>query len=293
MKIKQFFIPLLAIVLLLGIGGCDQSTEEPYREQLVLSGFMFINKPMSVKINRTLPFSAFYRDEDAAVSGAMVTIWELHESDSTEFILTENAEEPGTYSMHTPGADDTVRTGRRYAIVVEAEGQILAAESGLAAPPLRLDSVIVDGNHIEDFRDSLNTFSLEFGGTEPHGYPYLELYWNHDGTREATNIVIQNLEPNWYDLEIEAAVVNSWPIAFWSSKGLDGFPQVPWLTMGFTGRHRITVMSCDENLYNYFLTDIPGTAENYPDSNVRGGLGIFGAIDADTVYFYLKDDIKE
>ncbi len=293
MKTRNLLLSLLIAGLLFAIIGCDKSTEQDYREQIVLQGHMFINQPMSIRLTHTLPFDAYYDPNEINVSDAVVTIWSFDGSNTQEYHLTEVTQSPGTYRVQEAGVDDTVRTGDLYSIRVEAnDGTILTAESGPAAPPIRFQGVFYDTTELQDYRDTVDVDTLEFGGYKPYGEPYLIFFWNHDDRREASNVVVQNLRPDWYDYEIEAAVVWEWPISFWSMHEGDAFA-MPWLSVGFTGLHRLTVMSCDENAYNYYLTIIPGDPQNYPDSNVRGGLGLFTALDADTIYFYLKDDIEE
>ncbi|MDD5087809.1 MAG: DUF4249 family protein [bacterium] len=292
MKIRHFLLALLCAGLLFGVMGCDESTEQEYREQIVLQGYLFIHQPMSIRLSHTLPFDAFYDPSAANVSGADVTIWSFDGSETREYSLAEDTLAPGIYRVQESGVDDTVRTGSVYSIRVESGGSVLTAESGPAAPPIWLQSVYYGERQLEDYRDTVAVDTLEFGGHTEYGEPYLIFFWNHDERREASNIVVQNLVPNWYDNEVESVVKNEWPIAFWTMKEGDAFA-MPWLVVGFTGLHRVTVMSCDENAYNYFMTNIPGEASNYPNSNVRGGLGLFTALDADTIYFYLKDDIEE
>lgn len=289
---RNLLLSLLFAGLLFGVVGCDESTEQDYREQIVLQGYLFIHQPMSIRLMHTLPFDAFYDPSAAIVSGADVTIWSFDGSETREFHLSEDPLSSGTYRVQEPGADDTVRTGYIYSIRVESSGTVLTAESGPAAPPIALEGVFYGDRELHDYRDTVNVDTLEFGGYTKYGEPYLIFFWNHDERREASNVVVQNLEPNWWDYEIEGMVKNDWPIAFWSMQEGDAFA-MPWLVVGFTGLHRVTVMSCDQNAYNYFLTNVPGEASNYPDSNVRGGLGLFTALDADTIYFYLKDDIEE
>ncbi|MBU0507545.1 DUF4249 domain-containing protein [bacterium] len=285
---KRSIIIFLTFAALWLTAGCDNSGKEELISELVLQGYLYVNKPMSVRLIRTAPINQFYDEAGVGISGAAVTIWEISGPDSTAFTLTEDTTAlSGTYVVADPEADDTVRSGRHYAIRVETNGRTITAETQVAAPPIRLDSCRIAGRLLADFRNPDVMDTLWYNDPD---HPY-EVYWTGHPDRYGTTIFIENIESDWYadwrELSGHTAYTYS-SIFIWTMLTNNSF-EVPWITVGFEGRHRVRVISSDEPCFEYYQTVFPGYAEMSPETNVRGALGVFCAIDVDTAYFYLND----
>jgi hypothetical protein len=252
--------------------GCDKSDEQPFSEELVLDGHMIVGRPPSVHLSHTLPIDQYYDPAAVSVSGAAVQLW----VEDHPYTMHEDAAHHGTYTL--PADSHIVTTGLAYRIEVRALGKILSAQTLEAAPPLRIDST-----SFPVWRDSVNMGSVDFAGTE------FFLRWNEDARRVGVIHLIENLEPDWYadyrnvDANNGMNVGNLW---IWTERHGTTF-RVPWISVGHMGRHRILTISGDDAAYNYYQTLQLGTSENYPLSNVHGGLGLFCAVSIDTSYFYL------
>lgn len=286
--IKTIFTAILIGATVWLFAGCDNTGQTEDIEEIVLQGYLYVNKPMSVRLIRTVPLSRYYDPEAVGVSGAVVTIWEVRAADSTAFALTEDLAAPrGTYAVANPDVDDTVRSGRHYAIRIEAAGRTITAEIRSAALPIRVDFCRLGDSLLTAFRDPAAADTVWFD--QPQA-PF-EIHWSEDSARFGVAFIIENIEPDWYADERELSGNNGpadSPIFIWTVGS--GFVfEVPWIALNFEGRHRVRMLSCDEAAYKYFQSVWPAYPEMSPETNVRGALGIFCAIDADTAYFYLND----
>lgn len=280
---QKTFIILLSLAALWLTAGCDNSGTTERIEEPVLQGYLYVNQPMSVRLIHTVPMDIAYYGNEVGIMGATVKIFEINGADTTTFELAEDTTRlPGTYSVA-----DTVRSECHYAIRVETGERVITAETRKAAPPIRLDSCRIGTAHMTAFRDTTRWDTLRYNRPEQ---PY-EIYWADDLDRYGKAILIENIEGDWFADERELSGQNgpmSSPIFIWTMLNNNSF-EVPWIALNFEGRHRVRVLSCDEAAYKYFQTTFPAYADLQPESNVRGALGIFCAIDADTAYFYLDD----
>jgi len=271
-------LTLLAVAAAWLFTGCDKSEEEDFVQQFVLEGYLMVGQPMSVHLSHTVPLGQLYDPAQVAVSGADVRIW----AGGHEFALPEDTARHGTYSL--PADSHIVTTGEDYRIRVDVQGAVLTAATHNAA-----GSVAIDSCNLPVWRDSTNMDTLEYGDTE------FFLHWNLDSRSDGYWIITENLEPDWFEEWREVSGNNGstgYSFWYWTERGIDEF-KVPWIILSYTGRHRVRVVSCDEACYNYAFTSFPGDPENQPQSNVQGGLGVFCAIDVDTAYFYLADNIED
>ena len=124
--------------------------------------------------------------------------------------------------------------------------------------------------------------TIEYGDTE------FLMRWTKDPLAAGYSIIVESLNAhrpvggdlnpqfNWF----------SWIVA-----NTEDSLRIPWLALGWTGDYRVRIISCDPALWDYMWTYSPTSVENYPVSNVQGGLGVFAIGDADTAYFVMTDSI--
>ncbi len=265
---------LLATILLTG---CDSNDEDLFVEELVVQGFLYVGQPLSIDISHTVPIEQFYDPPAVTISGADVRIT----VDGHEFQLIEQVpDNPGTYAL--PGDSHIVTTGIRYDLRLERDGTVITGTT-IAAAELRIDSTNLENT------DSVDPDTVEYGDTEFY------MHWNNDSVNFGYFIIIENLEPDWFDEEREigqdngAAVTN---VSMMPLRDTDEF-KIPWVFLGSAGTHRVRVFSCEQALWDYATTTQLGIAENYPVSNLSAGRGVFCAVGVDTVYFELVDLIED
>jgi hypothetical protein len=265
---NTLYLILCAAMVSLFFLGCDKSQDD-FREEIVVQGQMIVGHPLSIRLTRTIPIEQYYDPARVGVSGASVHIW----ANDNERILREDTLHPGTYVDSL-----IVASGVVYRLHAEAEGRILTAQSDPGAPLLRIDSC----NH-SVFRNPDRMDSIVFGTT-----PFF-IRWNDDPARGGTVHLIKNLETDWWAEDRKTGGNNGSPAMqqfIWTQRHGNEI-EVPWIALGSTGRYQILTLSCDEAVYDYFQTIQPGSAEMYPNTNVQGGLGVFGAASVDTSYFCL------
>jgi len=177
-----------------------------------------------------------------------------------------------------------VTPGTAYEIRAQIGDSVVSARTDSAAAPLRIDST-----NLAHFRDSTNMDSIEYGDTEFY------LRWNMNPLNDGYVILIENLEPDWFEDYRQVSGNNGAPTSnvwIWAQRNMGEIP-VPWIVLTCTGRYRIRVFACDRPGYDFWATTWLGQSDNRPQSNVEGALGVFCALGADTAYFYLKDDVEE
>jgi hypothetical protein len=275
---QRIFILLLLTGGIFALAGCDLNNESDYREQIVLEGTLYLEHPLSVRLTHTVSIYQYYDNSQAGASNADVRVW----ADGREFLLREDTLHPGTYCL--PADSYLVTPGTAYEIRAQVGDLVITGRTDSAAAPLHIDST-----NLSSWRDSVHMDSIEYGGTE------FFLHWNPDPRNEGYVLIIENLEPDWFEDDRQVSGNNGMPsnnVWLWQQRNMGELP-LPWIVLTCTGRYRIRVLSCDRPAFDYLMTSLLGNPKNYPQSNVEGALGVFCAVGADTAYFYLKDDVKQ
>ncbi len=271
---RRFLHLALCAITALGFIGCEKTGGGKYEEQLVLQGMMYVGHPLRVRLTHTLPMGVTYDPAALGVSGAQVQI----STDSASYELTEEAADSSSGAGYYSFADEniTVIAGGHYTVHVEVGDYVLDAET-VGAGTTAITYVNAD--------------TIEYGGDT-----FYSVRWQRDSLAAGYVAIVENLEPDWY-ADYRAVSGNNGPSLvpwnIWAGPASDDSLKLPWVTLGFTGRHRLRLVTCDWNLWNYEWTYMPGNTDYSPVTNVRGGLGIFSVGDADTLYFMLTDTISD
>jgi hypothetical protein len=263
---------ILILTALLGLGtlvaGCDKSGQDPFVEEIVLQGSMYVGHPMQVRVTHTIPISDRYDSTTVGVSGASVRI----NAAGHEFILQEepaNAEGAGFYSL--PADSHIVTPGLDYGIRVETGGHLLTAETRATG-------------YLRDFTQNTDTVV--------YGINNLVYRWRRDTLAFGYFLIIECLNPHYQDDSTLVSGNNGARMAnanfsYWNVPWREDSVRVPWIILANRGRHRVRLFTCDNAFWDYSTTLQLSSADNLPVSNVRGGLGIFTVGDVDTSYFEL------
>jgi hypothetical protein len=272
---KHLTYLMLFSLVIAAVIGCDSTGGSSYEEQIVLQGMMYVGYPLRIRLTHTLPLGTAYDARAVGVTGANVHV----STDSVTYLLTEEASDgngDGFYSL----ADSSISViaGGHYSIRVEAGEHILDAETVGAGPT-------------EILFQSADT--VEYGD---NAHP-LRMRWQTDSLASGYVAMIENLEPDWFE-DYRAVSGNNGPDLLpwnlWVIPPTEDSLRLPWVALGFTGRHRLRLMTCDRNLWNYMWTYYPpGQSDVTPVSNIHGGLGIFAVGGVDTTYFMLTDTVND
>ncbi|MFH1009785.1 MAG: DUF4249 family protein [bacterium] len=267
---------LWLLLAAIALTGCDSNEKDLFVEELVVQGYLYIGYPLSIDISHTVPIDQFYDPAAVKVSGADVRI----AVDGHEFQLVEQSpENPGTYALLSDS--HIVTTGKRYDLWLEKGGTIITGTT-LAAAMLHIDSTNLENTSFSD------PDTIEYGDTEFY------MHWNNNPANFGYFIIIENLEPDWFDEARTFGEDNGAGMSNVSAMSLrdTGEFKIPWVFLGSTGTHRVRVFSCEQALWDYATTTQLGIAENYPISNLSQGRGVFCAVGVDTAYFELVDWIE-
>jgi hypothetical protein len=291
---KKYTMPLLmlaAAALVAMVAGCDDSGESKYEQQFVLQGSMPIGWPIRVRLTHTGFIGDRYDDLAAGVTGANITIWEAQTGDTNVYsLIADTNSARGTYVA--PGAFDTVKTGYDYAIRIEIDGRVITAQTAQAPSAIHLDSAAYHGTPISSWADSTDLETVRFILKPNNDNNYYELFFQQPERAAGLTALIENVEPDWWSNDDRGVSGQNGPngSSFWAwSIRYGDHLQVPPIVLGYQGRHRVRVFSCDSAMYDYFATGFAGDGSNYPITNVNGALGVFCVYDADTAYFCLED----
>ncbi len=294
-KTKKILSAALAVLTATLISSCDNSGQSNFEEAYVLEGWMPLGHRIGVRISKTVDIEAYYDYAAVGVTGASVTIWESLNGDTTTyFLIPDSTAVRGTYIA--PEAGDSVKSGFDYAIRIEVDGHVIAAETHRAPPPFVLDSVRIGNESAPTARDPNNPPVYEWekriGEGENSLLAQYTLFYQLSAGVAGVNFIIECMEPDWYDnddLELSGengpGITNT---AFWTVLEGDTF-SIPPIVINYQGEHRVRAMNVDSIGYEYCQTAFPGQVDWNPPTNVSGALGLFTVYDADTVYFCVTD----
>jgi hypothetical protein len=272
MKIVYSLLFLAGCLAALFATGCDSTNDNAYVEKLILQGRMTVGHAPEIRIAHTLPIEAYYDSSRVGVSGASVTLT----AGSTVFHLAENANDPRGAGYYRLAAGDThtVTPGLAYSIHVESNGHVLDAETRAAG-----------FFHITE--QNLDTIMI--------GVEELRLRWTHDSLARGVWMIMENLNPHRADDSTLLDNNNNGDdkmigiyTQYWNTPPTADTLRVPWVLFNRSGLHRVRLLTCDNALWFYSQTYQPLQTDVVPQTNVRGGLGVFSAGDEDTTYFYMR-----
>jgi len=276
---------ILMLTLTLIWTACSENSMEPdYHEEIVVSAYLFTGQPIdSVRLTRTFDIKARYNADDAAVSGADVTI----SDDENVYQLSEYSNVKGVYYL----LDRSVRVQPdiTYTLNVEYGNHKLMATT-TAPAPIEITHLPAD---TLTFLDLEQKFSLEWSGGEgSEGYWITTVATPHPSSPYSERLV-DFQEPAIVDFQLaqfDGDTLEAFsPV---SGHGMDGVmgtsADLPWFMFSWYGEYQLTLYAVEQE-YLDVLTSMNQT-DTFEDPlyNVFGGLGLFTAVSADTVQLYVK-----
>ena len=273
--LRYSFLLLLSLPLL---AACDGAIESAYKEQLVVSAFLYANEPVdSVVIHRTTPFGNYYSDLEYAVDSATVT---LSDGESTYTLLP--AERKGRYALPSL----IVQPGKTYQLIVVAPnhqtGGVHTLQASTIIPmPIKLadqaaqfrgQEIVLDTNQLGSFQ-----YFLAAGPIDEPNRKYM--------------LGVTSLDTN----EPKITLTRQGPPVDSLARTRYGFIQTaPMLPVSprlfaYYGPNRIDFIALDTNWVDYQRQVIQPNATYQPSLNhIIGGLGVFASGARDTLTIFLK-----
>ncbi|MFI5202409.1 MAG: DUF4249 family protein [Candidatus Kapaibacterium sp.] len=154
---------MTAIISVLHFFGCENvvpATDLPYVNHIVIRGFLTAGQPIdSISISHTLPLSAQYDPNQAAIPDAQVSI----SVDGRSIPL-----QPMDFGFFTDPTHDTVQSGKTYSIDVRWNGLHAWASTLVPNPPslpiFQIDNLGWD-TQIYRYNQYYSDTFFQFGGT--------------------------------------------------------------------------------------------------------------------------------
>lgn len=290
---KTYYHLLLSVFLGLSLflSGCEDPVPTDYTEEIVLEGVLLVGEPLNnIRIYRTLPVTDTFKIVDASIQDAVITVT----ADGTDVEMVFNPDSlGGTYR-----ALDTayrVGSGVTYSVDVRARGAQLTAST--KTPPVFA--------WIKPPKDTLNYPGLD---NETLRYDSLDIFWSAvpaavqyvlsiecldtlgygvylDGNAADTNRRLRE-EDRFDDGTLISSERTRYGIAFQPST------PVVWSAFKWFGKHEIRAYAPDNAFLNWFRLVGFGrrSSYDYRNSNVKGGLGVWGSASLTKWNTFLKKD---
>jgi hypothetical protein len=290
MKTSATSISLVTALFLL-ISGCDPFSDNSYREYVVLESYLVAERSLpSVLLSTTLPIDQAYSFEDAAITGADITIHLLTGDDEIERSILYSMISPGIY---TPTENHTVLPRRTYKLEAELDGHNNIRARTTIPDTFRVTSPVPESIVYQSAEQLEVTISRNQNPGRQNVYVFNTI---------AKDPSIDNMTPFYRGIQDNNDQNNLDDFTNNSSNLIneanfevtdDGSIRLtfPWIAVAFYGGNRIVANSLDLNTFDFIRSqDVqlggstlsPGEIPN-AIYHVDGGIGVFGSLAADTI----------
>lgn len=289
MKTPAIVISFITAWFLL-ISGCDPYSPDSYREYVVLEAYLIAERTLpTVFLSTTLPIDQAYSFEEAAISGADITIHLLTGDDEIESSFTYSMISPGIY---TPTQNHTVLPRRTYKLEAELDGQNNIRARTTIPDTFRVTSPVPESVVYQSAEQLEVTISPNQNPGRQNVYVFNTI---------AEDPSIDNMTPFYRDIldengnNLDDFKNNSSNLINEANFDVtdDGSIRLsfPWIAVAFYGGNQIVANSLDSNTFDFIRShDVqlggstlsPGEIPN-AIYHVDGGIGVFGSLAADTI----------
>lgn len=275
---------------LLFLWGCEQQpTEvEHYAPQPILSAFLVCGEPIQeVFLERVSSLYKPYDFSQSGIRGAQIVITGM----GSRLRLVDDPLQPGRY-IPAPGEELIPQPKGYYSIEARTpQGEILTASATVpdtfSAQLLYL--LYPDGNRVpvhdgDTLHRLLPTLWWEWAPVDSAGgYILLAQALSHPDSLLPLD---PDFDPSTDSLPDEMKDRSAW----WIMRDDQSRVTIPWIFFQFAGPYRLTLMAANRDYYLYTLTTMQAQFGylRFPHTNIRGGLGIFGAISKASYQVFLK-----
>lgn len=298
---KTFTNILLALLLSLFFVGCGESMvevgENTYEPKIVIEGFLSPGKKVEgIIITRNIPLNTSPNPATLVLNNAEVRLIDLQTN--KEFKLNFNLQK---LSFEYGGNDLSIGYDKSYKLIVNAtiDGKYLTASSITKVPKEGfkiIDSQTISGTiryRERDEKENVKEIPLTFNLSEGTSYYPISIvaldasdttFIYDNAYREVKREdVKKNLDTYKYQRRW-LQNVNSF------AKSI--YYDINWTSIWFYSKYRIIVYAGDENfrLFSQTHRNVQEFDGNFhePRLNIQGnGIGVFGSVIPDTVYFYV------
>ncbi|MEN8251120.1 MAG: DUF4249 family protein [Bacteroidota bacterium] len=253
---------ILAVIALVS---CEETELDNLPEaRVVMDAILYADQPVSISISKEILFKREEDDNNFAIEGLEVTI----NDGSQSFVLNDDGN--GVYS-----SDEVVDSTKTYTVEFVYNGDVIFSESNVPSKP-------------KDYvasKTSIEVQPFTGGGPPSFSSETVDLTWSNDNLSYYI-VVITNLETDPIlinDSDFERPSFRTEPLV---SDNHD----VGAMDFKYYGQHSMVLYKVNPE-YAALYED-PGDNSltiKTPFSNVTNGLGIFTAVNSDTLYIDVHD----
>lgn len=291
MRYPYIYISFL-LTLNLTLSACDPYSDDSYKEYVVVESYLVAERQLPVvNLSTTLPVDQPYSFNDAAIVGADVIIHLLdEENDRIESSFAYSMIDSGTY---IPQVNHTIRPRRTYLLEADIEDHGLIQARTTVPDTFRVTGEVPESIVYQ----SSEQLELTITPNSNPGRQNVYVFNTIAEEAEADNLTpfYKGLLDNSDDNELQDFTNNPSNLINEGNFRIneDGSINLrfPWIGVAFYGTNRIVTNSLDTNIFDFVRSQdvqlggstlAPGEIPN-AIYHVEGGIGIFGALSADTV----------
>jgi hypothetical protein len=297
-EMKILLIDIILILLFIACGKDSVSLNPQYEPKIVINAFLYPEQPIDkIRISRNWPLNENIEYSKLILDNSTAEVVCTDLSDNTAYPLSFHADSGYYYN-----GELLIAYGGRYQLDIRAtiDGKELSASSVTEVPLAgfqMIDSLFNDSyyfytrNAQNEYQIPVITFQRS-AGTDFYVFSIVALdasvsSFIYDHPYLPTDIEEKDIIENFNDFKYSHEAVFNIP----KTPGITTWEIMKYHTW-FYGRYRVIAYAGDKNYKDYYLThaDVQEMDGNYhePKFNISGdGIGVFGSVIADTLYFEL------
>lgn len=259
-------------MLLILLSSCSEENPlVPSEEQLVVQAYLYADHAtQSIDLSASYPIDTADQT-NTPISDAVVSLTK----NGLIYRFTPDASLPGRYRYS--GSDLAVRTGDAFGLRIERAGVVITSSTTVPPPP---SSVRISA---DTMRFTEETFTTPFG-TRIYLRSGGELTVRWANTSQVYYfMVVESIDPNRQALQ-QDSIPRFFQVI--SRPSLADSARVSDAQISYTGRHRVRIYRVNKEYADLYRSREQDSRQlNEPLTNVVNGLGIFTAVNSDSVFF--------
>jgi hypothetical protein len=276
---KKLPIGLLCLLVVTSgfLAGCDSPIDSEYKEQLVVTGYLFADAPIdSVIVHRTTPFGVYLDDLASAIDSAIVIVT----VDGKQDTLLRGARK-GRYYL--PASTLIVESGKTYGLTVRYHEHLLTASTRV---PQRI--------HFTGFTDSIRGATVVYDTNNLRSFVVYMTAGPQDESSRRYALEIAALDttqgrvhPPATGAPVDSSTVYARYSQLYTAPNI---PVDPRLVAWF-GANKVSFLALDSNWADERrMNAFGGARASYQPSlnHMNGGIGVWGSSSRDTMTVYVK-----
>jgi hypothetical protein len=265
-------LPLIVgAVLMIFLSSCSDNVLLPSEEQTVVQAYLYANQStQSIDLSASYPIDTSSHS-NTPITDAVVSLMK----NGSSYRFSQAADVPGRYRY--AGSDLKVQTGDVFGLRIERPGVVITSSTTVPPPP---PGVQISA---DSMRFTEETFTTPFGTRIVlRSTDELTVRW----VNTSQNYFYMTVEP--IDPARQLLQPDSIPrfFQFVSRPILGDSTRITVGQISYTGKHRVKIYRVNKEYADLYRSREQDSRQlNEPLTNVVNGLGIFTAVNSDSVFF--------